>query len=82
MTDKTSVTETRIAIEGVRNDNDVRKCLQKLYGIFADTGMGQATFEMTGEATADVVIKHSQSVTVDPEVIDAAVRKAGPYRLA
>lgn len=44
--------------------------------------MGQATFEMTGEATADVVIKHSESVTVNPEVIDAAVRKAGPYRLA
>ncbi|WP_040162065.1 hypothetical protein [Mobilicoccus massiliensis] len=76
------IVSTRFAVRGVHSDDDVRKALQALFDIFADEGLGQATFELAGGPTADLVVKHQASVVPDRDAIDAALARAGDYRLA
>ena len=71
----------RFKVEGVRTDRDVKKALQSLYDIFADHGLGQAAFEITGDEHADLIIKHLASVDPDPAIIDAALVRAGDFRV-
>ena len=75
------IVSCRFKVEGVRTDRDVKKALQSLYDIFADHGLGQAAFEITGDEHADLIIKHLASVDPDPAIIDAALARAGRYRV-
>lgn len=76
------IKETIFEVEAVNDDNDVKKALQSLYDVFATNGLGQATFEIVGNnSPARLIIKHKAEVTVDPQVIDKALRSAGKYRL-
>ena len=59
------IVSCRFKVEGVRTDRDVKKALQSLYDIFADHGLGQAAFDITGDAHADLIIKHLASVNPD-----------------
>jgi len=43
------IVSCRFKVEGVRTDRDVKKALQSLYDIFADHGLGQAAFDITGD---------------------------------
>lgn len=61
------IVETRLQVAGVRTVGDVKKALQPLFDIFADEGIGQATFEVTDAPTATLVIKHQESASVDRE---------------
>src|SRR5699024_4527421 len=49
------IVSCRFKVEGVRTDRDVKKALQSLYDIFADHGLGQAAFDITGDAHADLI---------------------------
>lgn len=75
------IVSCRFEVAGIRTDKDVKKALQSLYEIFAEHGLGQATFEITGDDHADLYIKHLASVRPDPEIIDAALARAGKYRV-
>lgn len=79
--DKEPIVATRFQVAGVTTDNQVKEALQELYDIFSDNGMGQATFEITGGDTADLYIKHKASVVPDRAAIEAALARAGDYRL-
>ena len=81
MNDDIRIAETQLQVAGVRTDDDVKKALQPLYDIFADQGMGQATFEITDAPTATLVIKHQESASVDRVAVAAALSSAGDYRL-
>jgi len=65
----------------VRTDRDVKKALQSLYDIFADHGLGQAAFDITGDEHAELIVKHLVSVNPDPAIIDAALARAGDFRV-
>lgn len=75
------IVSCRFKVEGVRTDRDAKKVLQSLYDIFADHGLGQAAFEITGDEHADLIIKHLASVDPDPAIIDAALARAGDFRV-
>ena len=75
------IVSCRFKVSGVRTDKDVKKALQALYDIFAEHGLGQATFEITGIEHVDLIIKHLASVDPDPDVIDGALGRAGNYRV-
>ncbi len=72
---------TKYHVRGVRDDNDVRKALQALYDIFAEHGMGQATFETTDPDVADLFIKHKASIAPDVDAMNAVLAKAGDYEI-
>ena len=75
------IVSCRFTVSGVRSDRDVKKALQSLYDIFADHGLGQAAFEITGDEHADLIVKHLASVNPDPAIIDQALARAGNYRV-
>ena len=75
------IVSCRFEVAGIRTDKDVKKALQSLYDIFAEHGLGQATFEITGDEHADLIIKHLASVDPDPAIIDAALARAGDFRV-
>lgn len=75
------IVSCRFKVEGVRTDRDVKKALQSLYDIFADHGLGQAAFEITGDEHAELIVKHLVSVNPDPAIIDAALARAGDFRV-
>lgn len=75
------IVSCRFTVSGVRSDRDVKKALQSLYDIFADHGLGQAAFEITGDEHAELIVKHLASVTPDPVIIDQALARAGNYRV-
>lgn len=75
------IVSCRFKVEGVRTDRDVKKALQSLYDIFADHGLGQAAFDITGDEHADLIVKHLASVNPDPAIIDQALARAGNYRV-
>lgn len=75
------IVSTRLRVSGVRTDEEVKLALQSLYDVFADLGLGQATFEVTDSDTADLFIKHLDTVTVDVDEIDAALARAGGFRI-
>ncbi|EFV91039.1 hypothetical protein [Dietzia cinnamea] len=75
------IVSCRFEVSGVRTDKDVKKALQTLYDIFADHGLGQATFEITAGQHAQLVVKHVDTVRPDPEIIDRALARAGDFRV-
>ena len=75
------IVSCRFEVSGVKNDRDVKRALQALYDIFADHGIGQATFELTGNGHAQLFVKHADTVHPDPEVIGRALARAGDYRV-
>lgn len=76
------IVSCRFEVSGVRDDRDVKKALQSLYNIFADHGLGQATFELTGTGNAQLFVKHPDTVRPDPAIIDRALARAGDFRVA
>lgn len=75
------IVSCRFEVSGVKTDRDVKKALQSLYDIFADHGIGQATFEITGDQHAQLVVKHADTVHPDPAIIDQALARAGDFRV-
>ena len=75
------IVSTTLRVRGVRTDHDVIHALQSLYDVFAELGLGQATFEVTEAETADLFIKHLDSVTVDVAAINVALAKAGDFHV-
>ena len=75
------IVSCRFTVSGIRTDKDVKKALQSLYDIFAEHGLGQATFEVTGGEHADLFITHQASVEPDPDIIDQALARAGGFRV-
>ncbi|UVE96263.1 hypothetical protein [Dietzia sp. B32] len=75
------IVSCRFEVSGVRTDRDVKKALQALYDIFAEHGLGQATFELTGAEHAQLHVKHPDTVRPDPAIIDRALARAGDFRV-
>ncbi|MHA6693906.1 hypothetical protein [Homoserinimonas sp. A520] len=75
------IASTSLRVSGVRTQEDVNLALQSLYDVFADLGLGAAAFEVTESETADLFVKHLDSVTVDVDAIDAALASAGGFRV-
>lgn len=75
------IVSCRFEVSGVKTDRDVKRALQSLYDIFAEHGIGQATFELTGEEHAQLFVKHSDTVHPDPEIIGRALARAGDFRV-
>ncbi|HLR45238.1 MAG TPA: hypothetical protein VK065_08650 [Brevibacterium sp.] len=75
------IVSCRFTVHGIRTDKDVKKALQSLYDIFADHGIGQATFEVTGDDHAELIVKHLSSVEPDTRVIDEALARAGDFHV-
>ena len=75
------IVSCRFEVSGVRSDRDVKKALQALYDIFAEHGIGQATFELRGDEHAQLFVKHADTVHPDPEIIGRALARAGDYRV-
>lgn len=76
-----SIVSSYFHVSGVKDDNDVRKALQALYDIFAEHGLGQATFEITDSEHAQLVVKHKKNVEPSIDVMNEALAKAGEYRI-
>lgn len=75
------IISTRFLVEGVHDDDDTKKALQPLFDIFADNGLGQATFEIVPGEPSRLWIKHRDDVVPDPELIATALARAGDYRI-
>ena len=78
--DMAEIASTRFRVAGVKTPDEVKAALQSLYDVFADNGMGQATFEVT-DGPADLFVKHKADVVPDREVIRKALADAGDFRL-
>ena len=77
------IVETRFTVAGVRTSDEVKAALQQLYDVFADEGMGQATFELDPSGgPAHLIVKHVAGLTPNRAVINAQLAKAGPFALA
>lgn len=77
------IVSTKLRVSGVHTDPQVKQALQSLYDVFAELGIGGATFEVTGAGTgdADLFVKHLDTVDVDVEAINAALARAGDFRV-
>ncbi len=77
------IVSTRLRVSGVHSDAEVKDALQALYDVFAELGIGQATFEVTGAGTgtADLFVKHLNTVAVDVDALNAALKRAGDYQV-
>ena len=75
------IVSCRFEVSGVRTDRDVKKALQALYDIFAEHGLGQATFELAGGEHAQLYVKHPDTVRPDPAIIEKALARAGDFRV-
>lgn len=76
------ISSTRFRVAGVETTDEVKRALQALYDVFAEQGMGQATFEVTpGAEAADLFVKHRADVIPDREVIRRALAGAGDFTL-
>jgi hypothetical protein len=75
------IVSTRLLVSGVKTETEVNQALQSLYDVFADLGLGQATFEVTDTGTAELWVKHLDSVTVDVEALNAALKQAGDFHI-
>lgn len=77
----TRIVSTRFLVEGVHDDADTKKALQALFDIFAENGLGQATFEIVEGEPTRLWIKHTKDVAPDRELIAETLAGAGDYRL-
>jgi len=68
-------------VEGVATDRDTKRALQSLYDVFAANGLGQATFEVVPDEPTRLWIKHKDGFAPRRETIDAALARAGNYRV-
>jgi hypothetical protein len=75
------IASTNLRVSGVRTQADVTAALQALYDVFADLGLGQAAFEVTDSETADLFIKHLETVTVDVDAVNTALMQAGDFHI-
>lgn len=75
------IVSTCLHVSGVRTDEEVKLALQGLYDVFAGLGIGQATFEVTNSETAELYLKHLDTVTVDVEALNAALARVGDFRI-
>ncbi|CAM3887205.1 hypothetical protein [Janibacter anophelis] len=75
------IVTTRFLVEGVHADDDTKAALQALYDIFAQHGLGQATFEIIPGEHTRLWVKHRDDVQPTPELIDEALARAGEYRV-
>ena len=76
------IVSTKLRVEGVKTDADVRQALQSLYDVFTELGIGQGTFEVERDGgVAKLWVKHLASVDVDVSAVNAALEKAGSYRV-
>lgn len=76
-----AIASTHLRVAGVHDDDDVRRALQRLYDVFAEEGLGQATFELVAGEPASLWIKHKESVTPDVDALNQALAAAGDYRI-
>lgn len=76
-----NIVSTRLLVSGVHTPEEVNQALQSLYDVFADLGLGQATFEVTDAGTAELWVKHLDSVTVDVDALNTALAQAGDFRI-
>lgn len=74
------IVSTILPVTGVVTNDDVTNCLQALYDIFTEIGVGQATFEVTEHGT-ELFIKHQDAIVPNLPMIDAALRRAGNYAI-
>ncbi|WP_203567062.1 hypothetical protein [Aestuariimicrobium ganziense] len=76
------IDSTRFRVAGITSPDEVKRALQSLYDVFAEQGMGQATFEVTENTdVADLWVKHKADVVPDREVIRRALAEAGDFTL-
>ena len=75
------IVSTCFLVEGVTDDRDTKRAMQPLFDIFAQHGLGQATFEIVPGEPTRLWIKHKDSVAPSRELIDHALARAGSYRL-
>lgn len=75
------ILSTCFLVEGVTTDRDTKKALQSLYDVFAANGLGQATFEIVADEPTRLWIKHKDGCAPRRETIDAALARAGKYRV-
>lgn len=73
------IVSTTFAVSGVRSDDEVRAALQALFDVFAELGLGQATFEVTDTDVARLYVKHRRSVTPDRVAIGGALSTVGAH---
>ncbi len=77
----TRIVSTRFLVSGVHEDADTKKALQALFDIFAEHGLGQATFEIVSGEPTRLWVKHRDDVVPDPALIAQTLARAGDYRL-
>jgi hypothetical protein len=75
------IVSTCFLVEGVTDDRDTKRAMQPLFDIFAQHGLGQATFEIVPGEPTRLWIKHKDSVQPTRELIDEALARAGNYRV-
>lgn len=76
------IVSTCFLVQGVDDDLDTKRALQPLFDIFAQHGLGQATFEIVPGEPTRLWIKHKDTVTPSRQLISDALGRAGDYRLA
>lgn len=76
------IRETRFRVQGVQTPMQVQIALQSLYDVFADEGLGQATFEVNHAGGPSLlIVKHLAGHKPDRAVIETQLAKAGPFTL-
>ncbi len=74
-----TIVATCFLVTGITDDDAAKAALQPLFDIFAEHGLGQATFEIVPGEPTRLWVKHKDTVTPDRELIGRALAKAGPY---
>jgi hypothetical protein len=74
------IVSTCFLVEGIADDRDTKMAMQSLFDIFAQHGLGQATFEIVPGEPTRLWIKHKDSVEPRRDLIDEALARAGDYR--
>lgn len=76
------IVATHFRVAGVRSDTDVRQATARLFDIFADYHLGQATFEVDPNGgPALLILKHLESAPIDQVVIQRALDRAGSFKI-
>lgn len=75
------IVSTHYKVTGVHDDDDVRKALQSLYDIFAEHGLGQATFEIRSQDDVKLIIKHKDDVIPNVAEMNKTLASAGNYEI-